>query len=58
MSAEQITALTGAFNPAQLVDTFVKFGPFIMVIAGTILAVSLAKWGVRTLRRKLSGGVA
>lgn len=58
MDSAQVTALTAAFNPAELVDTFVALAPFIIGVAGVVIGVSLIKWGVKVVRRKLSGGVA
>ena len=58
MGTETVTKLTTAFNPAGLLDTFVSFAPFILGVAGTIMVVGLVKWAIKTVRRKLSGGVA
>lgn len=58
MTEAQVTALTGAFSVSGLVDTFVRLAPFILGVAGVVIAISLVKWGVKTVRRRLSGGVA
>lgn len=58
MQAADVTALTGAFDVATLVDTFVLLAPFILGVAGVVIGISLVKWGVKVIRRKLSGGVA
>lgn len=58
MVAADVTALTTAFDVSSLTGTFILLAPFIMIVAGVIIAVSLVKWGVRTVRKKLSGGVA
>lgn len=58
METAQVTALTGAFDPADLVTTFIALAPYIIGVAGVVIGISLIKWGVKTVRRKLSGGVA
>lgn len=58
MQAADVTALTGAFDVSSLVDTFILLAPFILGVAGVIIAISLVKWGVKKIRAKLSGGVA
>jgi len=58
MQAADVTALTAAFDVQDLVATFILLAPYILGVAGTILAVSLIKWGIKVVRRKLSGGVA
>jgi hypothetical protein len=58
MNQADVTALTAAFNPNELVDTFVLLAPFIIGVAGLVIGISLVKWGIRTARKKLSGGVA
>lgn len=58
MDAADITSLTGAFSVDSLLSTFVGLAPFILTVAGVVIGVSLIKWGVKTVRRKLSGGVA
>lgn len=58
MDALDVTALTTAFDVSELLDTFVLLAPFILTVAGIILGISLVKWGVKIVRRKLSGGVA
>ena len=58
MVAADVTALTGAFDTSGLLDTFVLFAPWIIGIAGVLLGVGLIRWGVKTIRKKLSGGVA
>lgn len=58
MSSESVTKLTTAFNPSGLVDTFVSMAPFVMAVVGTLTVVSLIAWGIRKVRRRLSGGVA
>lgn len=58
MDSTKVGELTSAFAPAQLVDTFVLLAPFIIGVAGIVIGVSLIKWGVKHVRRRLSGGVA
>lgn len=58
MDAAQVTALTAAFDVDTLVTSFIGLAPYILGVAGVIIGVSLVKWGVKTVRRKLSGGVA
>lgn len=58
MSSAQVNSLTAAFQPSELLDTFILLAPYILGVAGIILAVGLIKWGIRVVRRKLSGGVA
>lgn len=53
-----VTQLTNAFKIDSLVSTFVSMAPFILGVAGAVLAVGLVKWGIRTIRKRLSGGVA
>lgn len=58
MDSTQVTALTSAFNPSDLVTTFIALAPYIIGVAGVVIGISLIKWGVKVVRRKLSGGVA
>lgn len=58
MQASDITALTGAFTPSTLLTTFTGLAPYILTVAGIVVGVSLIKWGIKVVRRKLSGGVA
>lgn len=58
MDSADVTALTGAFTVESLLDTFVLLAPFILSVAGIVIGVSLVKWGIKVVRRKLSGGVA
>lgn len=58
MDSAEVTALTSAFDPAQLLDTFALFAPYIVGVLAVIIGVTLIKWGIRVVRRKLSGGVA
>jgi hypothetical protein len=58
MEAADVTALTTAFDTSSLVSTFILLAPFILGVAGVIIAISLVKWGVKKIRAKLSGGVA
>lgn len=57
MDSADITALTTAFDPAALLTTFIGFAPFIVIVVGTVLGVSLAKWGIRKVTGKLNKGV-
>ncbi len=57
MGTEDVTALTTAFNPASLLDTFISFAPFIVTVVGVVLGVSLAKWGIKKVTGKLNRGV-
>jgi hypothetical protein len=58
METADVTALTGAFDVSDLLTTFVALAPYIIGVAGVVIGVSLVKWGIKTVRRKLSGGVA
>lgn len=58
MDAADVTALTGAFDISALFSTFILLAPFILGVAGILLGVGIIKWGVRTVRKRLSGGVA
>lgn len=58
MTEAQITSLTGAFNVSGLLDTFIDLAPFIIGVVGLVIGVNLVKWGVKAVRKKLSGGVA
>lgn len=58
MEAADVTSLTTAFQPSVLLATFVSLAPFILGVAGVVIGVSLIKWGIKVVRRKLSGGVA
>lgn len=58
MSAETVTALTGAFSPTALVSTFTSMAPYIMTVVGVVVGVGLIKWGIRKARQTLSKGVA
>lgn len=58
MEAADVTSLTAAFTPSTLLTTFVSLAPYILGVAGVVIGVSLIKWGIKVVRRKLSGGVA
>lgn len=58
METADVTSLTTAFDTGALLTTFVALAPYILGVAGVVVGVNLIKWGVRTIRRKLSGGVA
>lgn len=58
MTSEQVTALTNAFKPDSLVAGYILLAPYILTVAGVVVAIQLIKWGVRLIRRRLSGGVA
>lgn len=58
MEAADVTALTGAFDVSSLLSTFILLAPFVLGVAGIILAIGVIKWGVKKVRAKLSGGVA
>ena len=58
MDAADVTALSGAFDVSSLLTTFIALAPFILGVAGVVIGISLVKWGVKVVRRKLSGGVA
>lgn len=58
MDQATVTSLTTAFDLSDLVATFVLLAPYILSVAGIIIGISLVKWGVKLIRRKLSGGVA
>lgn len=58
MQPTDITALTGAFDVNDLLTTFIGLAPYILGVAGIVIGISLIKWGVKVVRRKLSGGVA
>ena len=58
MTTAQITELTGAFAPGQFFSIWVDFAPFMIAIIGVLVGVGLIGWGVRKIRKRLSGGVA
>lgn len=58
MTALDVTSLTTAFDPTALLATFLLLAPYIVGVVGTVVAISLVKWGFKTVKRKLSGGVA
>jgi len=58
MLAADVTAVTAAFQPVELLDTFILFAPYIMAVAGILIGAGLITWGIRSVRRRLSGGVA
>lgn len=58
MDPADVTSLTSAFDATSLLSTFVAMAPFILGVAGLVIGVSLIKWGIKVVRRKLSGGVA
>lgn len=58
MSQEAVTKLTTAFNYSSLIDTFVLMAPYIMGVVGILAVVGLISYGVRKVRRRLSGGMA
>jgi hypothetical protein len=58
MDSADVTSLTTAFDFGPLLATFLLLAPYIMGIAGLIVAISLVKWGIKKVRAKLSGGVA
>jgi len=57
MDPAVVTALTEAFDPQLLLDTFIQFAPYIIGIVGVIIAVSLVRWGYHKVRSLLSRGV-
>jgi hypothetical protein len=57
MQPADVTALTGAFDPADLLSTFIAFAPFIITVVGIVLGVALAKWGIKKVSGKLNKGV-
>ena len=57
METADVTALTAAFNPADLLTTFISFAPFIVTVVGIVLGVALAKWGIKKVSGKLNKGV-
>lgn len=57
MAPADITALTGAFDPADLLTTFIGFAPFILTVVGIVLGVGIAKWAIRKTTGKLNKGV-
>lgn len=54
MDASDVTALTTAFEPGQFLATFLLMAPFIALVVGLIIGVSVVKWGVKTARKQLS----
>lgn len=58
MTSAQVESLTTAFDFAPLLSTFILLAPYILGVAGVVLAVALIKWGVKVIRRRLSSGVA
>lgn len=57
MDAAQVTALTGAFDPQDLLATFIQFAPYVIGVIGVIVGVSLIRWGYHKVRKLLSRGV-
>lgn len=57
MDPATIAELTGAFNVAQILDTFMLFAPYIVGVIGVIVGISLVRWGFRKVRSLLSRGV-
>lgn len=58
MDSADVTALVTALDPGPLVTSFILFGGFILAVAGIVAGVSLVKWGIRKVRRTVSGGAA
>lgn len=58
MNQEAVTKLTTAFNYSSLIDTFVLMAPYIMGVVGILAVVGLISYGIRKVRRRLSGGLA
>lgn len=57
MDLAQVTNLTGAFDPQDLLATFILFAPYIIGVIGVIIGVSLVRWGYVKVRSLLSRGV-
>jgi len=57
MKEQDITALTGAFDPSSLLTTFIGFSVFIMIVLGIIFGVQIVKWGVRKVAGRLGRGI-
>lgn len=57
-TSTDVTSLTTAFDIGDLFGVFVLLAPWILGIVGFVIAISLIKWGVRVIRRKMSGGAA
>lgn len=58
MDAADVTALTNAFDATSLTGTFIAMAPYILGVVGVVIGIGLIKWGVRTVRKKLSAGAA
>lgn len=57
MDSAQVTALTGAFDPTELLTTFIAFAPFILTVVGIVIGIGIAKWAVKKTTGKLNKGV-
>jgi len=57
MDSAAVTALTGAFDPTELLATFQLFAPYIIGVVGVIVGISLVRWGYHKIRSLLSRGV-
>jgi len=57
MDSATVTALTTAFDPADLLATFQLFAPYIIGVIGVIVGISLVRWGYRKVTGLLSHGV-
>lgn len=57
MDAATVTQLTSAFDVNGFIGAFATMAPFIVTVVGALIGVSLLKWGIKAIRRKLSGGV-
>lgn len=55
MTTEQVTALTTAFAPGQLFDSWIDLAPFILAGVGVLLAIGIVTGVVRSVRKKLQG---
>lgn len=57
-TSADVTSLTTAFAIDDLFGVFVLLAPWILGVVGFVVAISLIKWGIRVIRRKMSGGAA
>jgi hypothetical protein len=57
MLPADVTAITTAFSPADLLDTFIAFAPFILTVIGIGIGVGLVKWGIGKIKGMLHKGV-
>jgi FtsH-binding integral membrane protein len=57
MTSTDVTTLTNAFDPTNLLGQFENFAPYIISVIGVLIAVGLVRWAFHKIRRLLSRGV-